>query len=311
MSVTRREFLATGGAAALATLAPSRLLAAIEQHAVQAPRASSQMSWSQVRAQFLLAPGYLHFASFYIASHPRPVRHAIDSYRLALDAHPFLTVERNMFEAEHENLQRNVCEAVAAYTGGEADQIALTGNTTTSLALVYNGLSFKPGDELLLTTHDHYSHHEAARFAAERHGARTRRVALYERPEDASVDEMVGRLRKAIRPETRTVGVTWVHSSTGVRLPIRELAAAVKEANRGRDEAHRALLVVDGVHGLGAVDEQIADLGCDFFCAGTHKWMFAPRGTGIIWGRWESWPKLRPTIPTFSHLAAYEGWMGI
>jgi selenocysteine lyase/cysteine desulfurase len=45
------------------------------------------------------------------------------------------------------------------------------------------------------------------------------------------------------------------------------------------------LLVVDGVHGIGAVDETIAEMGCDFFCAGTHKWMFAPRGTGILWAR--------------------------
>ena len=39
------------------------------------------------------------------------------------------------------------------------------------------------------------------------------------------------------------------------------------------------------MHGFGVEKESIADLGCDFFVAGCHKWMFGPRGTGIIWGR--------------------------
>src|SRR5262249_50440612 len=58
----------------------------------------------------------------------------------------------------------------------------------------------------------------------------------------------------------------------------------------------------------GAVDETIAEMGCDFFCAGTHKWIFGPRGTGIVWGTPESWARIRPTIPSFSSMDAYEAW---
>src|SRR5262249_22562142 len=67
----------------------------------------------------------------------------------------------------------------------------------------------------------------------------------------------------------------------------------------------RIWLCVDGVHGLGVEDVVMADLGCDFFVAGTHKWMFGPRGTGVIWGRAELWPMLRPTIPSFGR-SSYE-----
>src|SRR5262249_22689782 len=135
------------------------------------------------------------------------------------------------------------------------------------------------------------------------------RVALYDRPADASTETIVARVRSALGPRTRALGVTWVHSSTGVRLPIRAIAEAVNEANRGRDEKDRMLLVVDGVHGLRAVDAVVAELGCDFFCAGTHKWMFAPRGTGIVWGKPGAWARVRPTIPTFSSMDVYQAWM--
>ena len=111
--------------------------------------------------------------------------------------------------------------------------------------------------------------------------------------------EIVDRLARAITPETRAVGVTWVHSSTGVKIPIAPIADAVARANRGRAAADRCLLIVDGVHGFGNQDVDVAKTGCDFFATGTHKWLFAPRGTGFLWGRADAWPELRPTIPTF------------
>ena len=306
MNVSRREFMAAGGVLAASMLAPGRLLAALEKNATPMPALTK---WSDVRAQFALAPDLLHFTSFFFASHPKPVRAAIEDFRRALDAIPVLTVDHHMFESETANLQRRVREDMAPYMGCSADEIALTPNTTTGLALVYHGLSLSPGDEILTTTHDHYSHHESIRMATERAGVSWRRVPLYDRPAEASVAEIVERVRRAVKPETRAVGVTWVHSSTGVRLPIRAIADALAELNRNRDEERRVLLVVDGVHGFGCSEEAVADLGADFFCAGTHKWMFGPRGTGIVRAEARNWAKVRPIVPTFSEWESFEKWM--
>ena len=88
-------------------------------------------------------------------------------------------------------------------------------------------------------------------------------------------------IEAALTPKTRAVGVTWVHSSSGVKMPIARLADAIARANRGRADADRCLLIVDGVHGFGNQDVDIPALGCDFFATSTHKWMLAPRGTGF------------------------------
>ncbi len=305
MNFSRRGFLAVNGAALGASLIPGSLLAAVQARSAPMP---SLQNWDEVRRQFRLTPDYLHFAGFYIASHPQPVRKAIESFRDALDANPFLTVEHGMFETDAENLQRKVRQDIATYLGAHADEVALTANTTTSLSLVYHGLSLKAGDEVLVTTHDHVVHHEAIRLSTERNGASVRKIALFDEAASASVDGIVDRIRTAIRPQTRVLGITWVHSSTGIRLPVREIAAVLKDINGQRSEADRVLLVVDGVHGIGAVDETIAEMGCDFFCAGTHKWMFAPRGTGILWARADNWARLRPLIPSFSAVELYEAW---
>jgi isopenicillin-N epimerase len=299
MEFSRRAFLgaatASAAAGAFATLGRAHDQDGAAGH-LHAP------DWAAVRDEFHVAPGLAHFASFFIASHPRPVREAISRLRSAIDENPFEVVEHGLFTRPQQ-----VRSAAAAYIGGRAEEVALTHSTTEGLALVYSGLDLGEGDEILTTTHDHYSHHEAARLAARRAGAQVRKVALYEDGRRATVDEMTARLRQAIRPATRVVGLTWVHSSTGVKLPLREMAAAIAGVNRARGDADRVLMVVDGAHGFGVEDESVAELGCDFFCAGTHKWILGPRGTGIVWGRASAWPRLRPTVPSFE-MEPFQAW---
>lgn len=298
MDLTRRRFLAApvalGGA-----VAAGGLLGALAAETSPIPDLSN---WDLVRAQFALDPRYMHFASFFISSHPAPVRNAVESWRRAMDANPFHVIEEGMFTGDENNVPLKVQSAVATYLGGRAEDVALTRATTEGLALVYLGLPLKPGDEVVVTTHDHYSHHESIRFATDRSGATMRKIPLYDDPATATVDSLVDNLLKGIGPKTRVVGITWVHSSTGMRLPIREMAKALK------DKHPDVLLVLDGVHGIGAVDETIATMGPDYIAAGTHKWMFAPRGTGLLWSNAEGWARLRPTVPNFTDWESYNAW---
>ncbi|HEY5850252.1 MAG TPA: aminotransferase class V-fold PLP-dependent enzyme [Lysobacter sp.] len=298
-SVSRRQFLALPAAAGAVALLPGSLLGALARETPAVPDLSD---WSRIRAQFALDPAYAHFASFFIASHPAPVRDAIEAYRRSIDQNPFLVIEQGLFEDDAHNVPMQVQKTIATYLGGEPDQVCLTRSTTESLALVYHGLPLKAGDEVLTTVHDHYSHHESIRLACERSGAGMRRINLFDDAAKASTDQLVERLLQGVKPNTRVVGLTWVHSSTGIRLPIRQLAAALKARHPD------VLLVVDGVHGIGAADETIATMGADYFCAGCHKWMFAPRGTALVWAKAENWARLRPTVPTFSELESYNAW---
>jgi selenocysteine lyase/cysteine desulfurase len=235
--------------------------------------------WRSVRAQFSLDPRFHHLAGFLLAPHPRSVREAIARYRRGLDANP-----SEYLHAHQGDLEARVRGAAADYLGASPGQIALTDSTTMGLGLLYGGLRLRPGDEILTTEHDFYATHEALRLR----GGSVRRIRLYDRLDRVSVDEIVGSIRRAITPRTRVVAVTWVHSSTGLKLPIRAIADALPR---------RALLCVDGVHGLGVETTSVRELGCDFLVAGCHKWLAGPRGTGLIWGR--DWSPTRATIPSF------------
>jgi selenocysteine lyase/cysteine desulfurase len=272
-------------------------------------RLNGEVDWRAVRALFPLAPDWTHLASFLFVSHPKPVAEAIEHFRRKLDADP-VWIELAAFSDSEGRPVDVVKRSLAEYVGGKPEEICLTSNTTSALAVAWHGLRIRADQEILTTEHDHYSHHESIRYAAARSGAPVRYVALYDRPASADAAQMVDRLSRAITSRTRAIGITWVHSSTGVKLPLDAMAAAVARANRGRADADRCLLIVDGVHGFANQDIDVARTGCDFFATATHKWMCAPRGTGFLWGRADVWPHLRPTIPAFdpNGLETWDAW---
>lgn len=293
----RRDFLRGGGLALGASVLPfssgARDSAAAPAPAPAKP-VSAESSWEEIRAEFDLAPDLVHMAGFYLASHPRTVRRAIERHRRGLEADPISYLDDNI-----ERFETGLRRAAADYLAAEPDALAITDSTTMGLGLVYGGLLLAEGQEILTTTHDHMASFGALRHRARRSGAALRQVALYDAPEAATADQMVERLTTALRPRTRIVAVTWVHSGTGVKLPIRRLADALAAVNAERAPDDRALLFVDGVHGFGVDDETVESLGCDGFVAGTHKWIFGPRGTGLVWANPRAWAATSPTIVTF------------
>jgi selenocysteine lyase/cysteine desulfurase len=183
------------------------------------------------------------------------------------------------------------------------------------LGLLYAGLRLEPGQEILTTEHDYYVTHESVRMAAEAAGATVRRIRLHGPGDlgDEGIaiggDEIADRIAREIRRATRVIAVTWVHSSTGLKLPLERIAEAVRDRTDDRPPEERPLLCVDGVHGFGVEDLGMDETGFDFFASGCHKWLFGPRGTGVLWGRGEdAWSLVRPVIPSFLDTTLWAAW---
>jgi selenocysteine lyase/cysteine desulfurase len=299
MTLDRRDLLVrTGllvGAGALAAAGCRS-----DEEATTTAAASGLDTWEGVRASFELDRSRAQLASFLLAAHPRPVRDAIAEHRGRLDSDTAVYLHD-----ESVRLEAEVLEAAAGYLGVAPEEIAVTGSTTMGLGLLYATLRLEAGEEILTSEHDFYSTHEALRLRAEATGASVRRVRLYGEPESAAVGDIVQRIRDAVTPTTRAVALTWVHSSTGVKLPVREIADALSERDAELGK-RKTLLAVDAVHGFGAEPEELPDLGCDFLVSGCHKWLFGPRGTGLVWGRADAWPEAAPTIPSFTTTQASE-----
>jgi isopenicillin-N epimerase len=313
MSIDRRTFLsgasalAVGGA--IAGVAGHRHLRAQAAQAegaaeASAPEVERDPEWAEVRAAFELEPDVVHLAGLLVAAHPAPVRAAIERHRAGIDENPARYVVGN-----NTRLKAEARAAAARYTGTRPEEIALTDSTTMGTALAITGLRIRDDQEMLTATLDYYSTHEAMAILAERTGASVREVPLYADIRASTPDEIIEALVGEIRPHTRLVTATWVHSATGLLVPVRAIADRIAELNEGRSDEDRIVFFVDGVHGLGVEDTDLPELGCDLFSAGTHKWMLAPRGTGILWGHPRVHAQVRPSIPTFTRDAGWGGRM--
>ena len=299
----RRDFLnGLGLGVGASFLLPSAVLAA-------SPNATSDDmniqagDWKALRNMFPLTRKYIQLSTFLLASHPKPVSDAIQRHRLAFDENP-----SDYWHEHFQTIDRDISASAAEYMGGKTQNIALTDSTTMGLGIVYSGLKLQAGDEILQTVHDHYSTDMSLAHRANRTGAKINRIALYDDPSQVSVENVLKRMKAGITSNTRVFVATWVHSSTGVKLPIRAMADTIDKLNQQRKAHQQILFCVDGVHGFGIEDQDISELGCDFFIAGTHKWIFGPRGTGVIWGNDKAWSQNEPVIPSFS--GSYDVWMG-
>lgn len=249
--------------------------------------------WAAIRAEFDIDPEYMNFTAFKLAPHPRMVREAIDKHRRELDRNPTIYLDNRL------DFDKQVRVAAGEFLGAGVEDIALTDSTTMGLGLLYGGFLLRPGQELVCSTQDHYATRMSLRSRAQRGDTTLRQISLYEDSFSVTSSQIVERLLAQVTPRTRLVATTWVHSFSGVKLPIRAIADALAERNRNRDEADRAILCVDGVQGMGVERFTVGELGCDFFVAGTHKWLFGPRGTGLVWGEKGAWQSVLPTIPPF------------
>jgi len=267
--------------------------------------APATVDWNWVRGQWALDWSWVNLSAMLFASHPRIVRNAIARHRDGLDANPVTYLEAN-----NRPLQNAARRAAGLYFGANPDAIALTESTTSGIGLVYNGLLVGYGEEIVTTTHDYYVTHESLRLAARRSGATVKKISLFDQAATASKAQIVGRLMGAITERTRVLALTWVHSSTGLKMPIPEIAQALKSVNAARDPGRKVLLIVDGVHGFGVEDITFDQMGADVLAAGCHKWRFGPRGTGVVFFRPESLARFEPTIPSFLAPNAYGAWLG-
>lgn len=246
----------------------------------------SEAYWNRIRKeQFLLEDwrAYLNNGSLGVA--PRPVVQAVNAFteRSAM----LSTEEYPRWGYETLDRQR---ELMAGFAGCKKEELAILHSATEAMSMIASGLELKAGDEVLITNQEHPSGRGCWYMRQARHGIRVREAEITLPPK--SREDLIHQVVSAIRPETRVLSFSGILTTTGLVMPVREICEAARSKG--------VITVVDGAHMLGQIPMRIADLGCDYFAASPHKWMFAPAGSGLLYVREENLAKLWPTIVTGS-----------
>jgi selenocysteine lyase/cysteine desulfurase len=232
--------------------------------------------WRMVRSQFLISPRGIYFNTGTVGASPRTVLDAVVKHMTAFET---------VFDAEGvdgDALRRSV----GTLLGAPPQTLAFTRNTTESMSWIAGGLDLQPGDEVLMTTHEHVGGMCPWQAVSKRRSLVLTQIPLPVPP--ASSGAVLDAWRRAIGPRTKVMMISHVLFTNGLIQPVRELCAMARE--RG------IITAIDGAHPPGMLRMSLADLGCDFYASSPHKWLLAPKGCGLLYVS-EAWvDRLWPTI---------------
>ncbi|MEM1122321.1 MAG: aminotransferase class V-fold PLP-dependent enzyme [Bacteroidota bacterium] len=289
MKNNRRQFLQTLGTGVASSLALPTATIAANFHETAQPTVdfrqfhadNSESFWELVKAQFVFAPNLHYFNNASLGACPMTVQQATNTFRATLDGFPSKYMWGGWKE-EKENTRR----LVADYLKVSPEEIALIHNTTEGMNLIARSFDFQAGDEVILADHEHTSGRICWEVFQEAKGVKLVRPELPILPE--SVEEIVEVYRKAITPKTKIISMCHIVNTNGMMLPVKEISEMAHEKG--------ILVAVDGAQSAGMIDLDLHDLGCDFYTASAHKWLFAPKGIGVFYAKEESQHHLKPLI---------------
>ena len=225
---------------------------------------------------------FLNHGSF--GACPRPVLEAQARLRERMEREPV-----RFFTREAPALLAAARDALGAFVGADADDLAIVSNVTVALGSVLGSFPLEPGDEVLVTDHAYNAARNAAVHAAQQRAARVRVARVpFPLPKGAGPDAVVAAVLERVGPRTRLAVLDHVTSSTGLVFPIERLVAELR--------AHGVEVLVDGAHAPGMVPLDLRALGAAFYAANCHKWLCTPKGAGFLWVRRDQRARVRPAV---------------
>lgn len=213
---------------------------------------------------------------------------------------PQLVIDRGSvyLEQEHSNIHRGVHylsqKATTAYEGArekvkrfinarEARECIFVRGATEGINLVMHGYGRKfvgEGDEVIISAMEHHANIVPWQMLCEEKGARLRVIPMNDAGE-LLLDEYDALLNE----HTKLVAVAHISNSLGTINPIKEMI----------ERAHKygVPVLIDGAQGIVHLAIDVQDLDCDFYAFSGHK-MFAPTGSGVVYGKAEILEKMNP-----------------
>jgi selenocysteine lyase/cysteine desulfurase len=263
-NITRREMIAGFGLAAGA----SALTGNVTTAHTMAP------------AEYMLEPGLIYLNTGSLGPTPRSILDAVLKAWNQVETNP---VAMSYGDGVHAVADKTR-EAIGGLIGCSADEVLLTRSTTNAMNITALGIDLARGDRVLTTDVEHEGGSAGWKYLEKWRGIGIDRVVIA--PEDHDVKRIIERFDRAITKQTKVISVSHVITSTGLRMPVREIVALAKPRN--------ILTIIDGAQAVGNIDVDVRALGCDAYAAPGHKWLLAPKGTGFLYVSKTAASRIRP-----------------
>src|SRR6188508_1393195 len=296
---TRRDFISIAGKSlGLATLSSATigsLLRNVEAasknvaHLTPEEVATDEDYWAAIQNSFTVTRGIVNLNNGGVSPSPRIVTEALVRYTWEQEDATAYTMWQ-ILEPQAETIRTGLAELF----GCDREEIAITRNASESLEILLMGMDFKPGDEILTTTQDYPRMLTTLRQRERREGLVLKLVQIPIPPKN--LNEITAAFEKGITSRTKLILVSHQVNITGQITPVKAICELAR--------AKGIETIVDGAHSYAQFDFKQKDLGCDYFGTSLHKWLYAPKGTGLLYVNKEKIAKIWPLMAAESKQAS-------
>lgn len=296
---TRRNFLALAGKglglAALSSATVASLLKNVEAATKTVAQLTPEQAamdedyWAVIQNSFTVTRGIINLNNGGVSPSPRIVTEALVRYTWQQEDATAYTMWE-ILEPQSETIRTGLAELF----GCDREEIAITRNASESLEILLMGMDFKPGDEILTTTQDYPRMLTTLRQREKREGLKLNLIQIPIPPRN--LNEITAAFEKGITDRTRLILISHQVNITGQITPVKAVCDLAR--------AKGIETIVDGAHSFAQFDFKQKDLGCDYFGTSLHKWLYAPKGTGLLYVKRDKIAKIWPLMAAESKQAS-------
>lgn len=275
------------GATSAATLfhpkAMERVRAASQSMAERDPvtLAQDESYWREIQQAFSVSRSLINLNNGGVCPSPRVVTEALVRYLWEQEEAPVYTMWR-VLEPRRELVRSRLAQSFAC----EPEEVALVRNASEAMEILLMGYDLRSGDEVLTTEHDYPRMLTTLEQRRRREGIEIKMIPVPILPQN--LDELTEGFRRAITAKTKLILISHMVNITGQIFPVKAICDLARE--RGIE------VMVDGAHSFAQFDFGLSELGCDYFGTSLHKWLLAPKGTGLLYVRRDKIRKIWPLM---------------
>jgi isopenicillin-N epimerase len=296
---TRRDFLSLAGKGLGLAALTSATVAALQKNVEAATKTVAHLTpeeaaededyWAVIQRSFSVTRGIINLNNGGVSPSPRIVTEAFVRYTWQQEDATAYTMWQ-LLEPQCETIRTGLAELF----GCDREEIAITRNASESLETLLLGMDFKSGDEILTTTQDYPRMLTTLRQREKRENLKLKLISIPIPPKN--LNEITAAFEKGITDRTRLILMAHMVNITGQITPVK----AVCDMARARGIE----TIVDGAHSFAQFDFKQKDLGCDYFGTSLHKWLYAPKGTGLLYIKRDKIAKIWPMMAAESKQAS-------
>jgi isopenicillin-N epimerase len=295
----RRNFLSLAGKGlGLATLSSATVASLLKEiqaatksvaHLTPQQVAMDEDYWAVIQNAFSVTRGIINLNNGGVSPSPRIVTEALVRYIWQQEDATAYTMWQ-ILEPQSETIRTGLAEMF----GCDREEIAITRNASESLEVLLMGMDFKSGDEILTTTQDYPRMLTTLRQREKREGLVLKLIKIPIPPKN--LDEIAAAFERGVTSRTRLILIAHQINITGQITPVRAVCDMAR--------AKGIETIVDGAHSFAQFDFKQKDLGCDYFGTSLHKWLYAPKGTGLLYVKRSKIERIWPLMAAESKQAS-------